>query len=83
MTADEVADVYEMRLMAETDPDYVRYCTSCKAKVFFISTTEAFCEGQIYSEEGVREYTRNSGFCEFCFDALFREEEEEPASAAS
>ena len=64
-----------IRTYAEEERADVR-CVSCGHGVFYIEDTRPRCEGHVYSREGEAEYfiTR---FCEWCFDLVTAEEEEE------
>lgn len=52
-------------------------CLYCKRAGISIPYTEALIEGHCYSSDGVRDFTRITGVCEFCFDALPSDEEHE------
>lgn len=51
-------------------------CLSCKEAVFFVAHNHAQREGHIYSDAGLSEF-RISGFCEYCFDKVTAEPEED------
>ena len=56
-------------------------CPVCKHTGFSWPADRAYAPGHCYSEDGVREFTRLSGYCEWCFDWLMRpldEDEPEP-----
>jgi hypothetical protein len=56
-----------------------RPCPKCKHHPFFAPHDEALLEGHVYSHDGLAEI-RITGYCEFCFDLITAEpdEEEEP-----
>lgn len=55
-----------------------RPCPMCKNYPFFAPHDEALIEGHVYSHDGVAEI-QITGYCEFCFDKITAEpEEEEP-----
>lgn len=54
-------------------------CWNCKKLVVMLDWHEGVAEGHIYSHDGMREY-RISRVCEFCFDKLTAEPEEEDES---
>lgn len=51
-------------------------CPRCKHYPFFAPHDEALIEGHVYSHEGVAE-VRITGYCEFCFDLITQEPDEE------
>lgn len=51
-------------------------CHFCKHGGFYAPYDRALIEGHCYSEAGMRDYTRVTGVCEFCFDSLPQDEEE-------
>jgi hypothetical protein len=51
-------------------------CPMCKNYLFFAPHDEALIEGHVYSNDGLREI-RITGYCEFCFDRVTAEPEEE------
>jgi len=53
-----------------------RPCPVCKNYLFFAPHDEALIEGHVYSRDGVAEL-RITGYCEFCFDRITAEPEEE------
>ena len=53
-----------------------RPCPSCKNYVFFAPFHEALIEGHVYSNDGIAEL-RITGYCEFCFDRITAEPDEE------
>ena len=53
-----------------------RPCPMCKNYPFFAPHDEALIEGHVYSHDGVAEI-RITGYCEFCFDKITAEPEEE------
>ncbi len=54
-----------------------RPCPKCKHYSFFAPHDEALIEGHVYSQDGLSEL-QITGYCEFCFDLITREPEEEP-----
>lgn len=57
-----------MLLQANNDPGYSATCTNCHTKVFFVAAPYALIKGHIFSEAGMAEFRRNTGWCEYCFD---------------
>lgn len=53
-----------------------RPCPKCKHYPFFAFYDEALIEGHVYSHEGMAEI-RITGYCEFCFDLITAEPDEE------
>lgn len=53
-----------------------RQCPMCKNYPFFAPHDEALIEGHVYSDNGMTEL-RITGYCEFCFDRITAEPEEE------
>lgn len=53
-----------------------RQCPRCKNYPFFATHDEALIEGHVYSGDGVREL-QITGYCEFCFDLVTQEPDEE------
>jgi hypothetical protein len=53
-----------------------RPCPMCKNYPFFAPHDEALIEGHVYSHEGLAEI-RITGYCEFCFDRITMEPDEE------
>lgn len=51
-------------------------CPRCKNYSFFAPHDEALIEGHVYSRDGLAEI-RITGYCEFCFDLITAEPEEE------
>jgi hypothetical protein len=52
-------------------------CMNCKKTVIYIPYGYALIEGHIYSSEGMDEYRYISKCCEFCFDKMFEEDDNE------
>ena len=78
---------YERRVeilsMIQEGADETKYlppCMNCKHVPFYVPWHEAMIEGHVYSNDGLREINI-SGLCEYCFDDITSEpdEEEEPA----
>lgn len=74
-----------LRLL-QTSADDVKMghpCPRCKHYPFFAPHDEALLEGHVYSDAG-REEIKITGYCEFCFDLITmepdEEEEEEPGT---
>ena len=53
-----------------------RPCPRCKNYPFFAPHDEALIEGHVYSHDGMAEI-RITGYCEFCFDLITQEPDEE------
>ena len=53
-----------------------RPCPRCKNVPFYAPHGEALIEGHVYSRDGVAEI-RITGYCEFCFDLVTQEPDEE------
>jgi hypothetical protein len=53
-----------------------RPCPRCRHYPFFAPHDEALIEGHVYSHDGARE-VRITGYCEYCFDLVTAEPEEE------
>lgn len=53
-----------------------RPCARCKHYPFFVPHDEALLEGHVYSQAGMQELPI-SGYCEFCFDLVTKEPDEE------
>lgn len=51
-------------------------CPSCGHYSFHAPWTHALIEGHVYSNDGVREINI-TGYCEFCFDIITQEEDDE------
>ena len=51
-------------------------CPMCKNYPFFAPHDEALIEGHVYSHDGIAEI-RITGYCEFCFDKVTAEPEED------
>lgn len=51
-------------------------CPKCKHYSFFAPHDEALIEGHVYSRDGMAEI-RITGYCEFCFDLITAEPEDE------
>jgi len=64
-----------LREVHEKQPD--PKCPNCHVSGYFYPADKAYAPGHVYSEEGLAEFTRYSRYCEFCFDGLMREPEDE------
>ena len=53
-----------------------RPCPRCKHWPFFAPHDEALLEGHVYSDAGMEEL-KITGYCEFCFDLITKEPDEE------
>lgn len=53
-----------------------RQCPMCKHYPFLAPHDEALMEGHVYSHAGIDE-VRITGYCEFCFDLITQEPDEE------
>jgi len=51
-------------------------CPRCKNYPFFAPHDEALIEGHVYSHDGMTEI-RITGYCEYCFDLITAEPEED------
>ena len=51
-------------------------CVICREESFFEQGTKAQRPGHIYSEAGLKEF-KISQCCEYCFDGMFENEEDE------
>ena len=51
-------------------------CPRCKNYMFYAPHDEALIEGHVYSREGLAD-VRITGYCEFCFDLITVEPDEE------
>lgn len=51
-------------------------CPKCKNYPFFAPHDEAIIEGHVYSHDGMEEL-RITGYCEFCFDKITQEPDED------
>ena len=69
------AAVQDMRLKAEQDETYDRKCIYGE-KVYYVDAIRAYSPGHIYSHEGMSEM-RISGCCEFHFDSMFEERDDD------
>lgn len=67
-----------LRLMQTSADDLKmgRRCPRCKHYPFFVPHDEALLEGHVYSELGMNE-VNITGYCEFCFDLVTKEPDEE------
>lgn len=54
-----------------------RPCPRCKHHSFYAPHDEALIEGHVYSHDGMVEATQITGYCEFCFDLITAEPDEE------
>ena len=52
-------------------------CLNCGKPGYYYPADEAFAPGHCYSEAGAREFQRISSTCEFCFDYIVREPDED------
>lgn len=69
----------ELLTMMQNSADEVRMgrqCPRCKHFPFYAPHDEALIEGHVYSEEGMAEIGI-TGYCEFCFDLITKEPDEE------
>lgn len=75
--------VTRVRDMAERNMPESR-CLNCKRGGVAIEHDEALIEGHCYSTDGIRDYTRITKICEFCFDKMHEGlDEEEPDGTGS
>jgi Pyruvate/2-oxoacid:ferredoxin oxidoreductase delta subunit len=65
-----------VRIYATEEPGYDMRCMNCKKAVFYAPHPEGLIEGHVYSQNGMLEY-RISRYCEFCFDKVTEEDEED------
>lgn len=72
-------EMLEMMREGADEAKMGRPCPKCKHYPFFAPHDEALIEGHVYSHDGLAEL-RITGYCEFCFDLITAEpdEEEEP-----
>lgn len=68
----EVREAQRMGLMQSK-------CVNCGMLGFYYPAPYAAGLGHCYSEEGMRDYTRITMMCEFCFDRIAREPDEDEA----
>ena len=73
----------EILTMLQEGADETKFlppCMNCKHVPFYAPWHEAVIEGHVYSHDGLREIDI-TGLCEYCFDDITAEpdEEEEPA----
>jgi len=69
----------ELLTMMQNSADEVkmgRQCQRCHHYPFFAPHEEALLEGHVYSQAGMDEL-QISGYCEFCFDLVTKEPDEE------
>ena len=64
-----------LRMVAEADPP--QKCIACHKPGYDYPADRAYAPGHCYSPSGVREFTSISSCCEFCFDHMMREPDEE------
>lgn len=69
--------IHEVQLiLADTFPEdevNAHRCINCKEIRFHAPYDHALTGGHVYSQAGLQE-TAITGYCEFCFDNLFKEE---------
>ena len=67
-----------LRLMQTSADDLKmgRQCPRCKHYPYFAPHDEALLEGHVYSDAGMEEL-KITGYCEFCFDLITKEPDEE------
>jgi hypothetical protein len=53
-------------------------CYNCQQTGYYYPADRAYAPGHCYSEAGVTDFTRITGMCEFCFDGLHQDLDEEP-----
>lgn len=51
-------------------------CKICHKTGFYYPADKAYAEGHCYSKLGMIEFTHMTGYCEWCFDNLFKEEDD-------
>lgn len=78
---DKIRECEVMRDLAQKDEGYTLRCLYGE-KVFYVEDIKARMPGHCYSPEGVREMQRISGCCEYHFDEMFANPEEEEESNA-
>lgn len=59
-----------------------RPCPRCKHYPYFVPHDEALLEGHVYSQAGMDELPI-TGYCEFCFDLVTKEPDEEDGEPTS
>lgn len=62
---------------ASNEAKISRPCPRCKNIPFYAPHDEALIEGHVYSHDGMVEATQITGYCEFCFDLITQEPDEE------
>jgi len=67
---------------SESSGDTAKRCYNCGHIGYDYPADKAYAPGHCYSPDGVVEFTRLSGLCEFCFDHLMREPEEDELDEA-
>lgn len=75
--ASDVSDAERVEIVKELQsaaPEDGKICHKCHQNVVYAPLSRALVEGHCYSNAGVGE-VGISGICEFCFDALFAEDE--------
>jgi hypothetical protein len=74
---DKIRECEVTRDLAEKDEKYILRCIFGE-KVFYVEDTKSRMPGHCYSKEGVLEI-RISGCCEYHFDEMFAEDDEDNA----
>lgn len=74
-TEERIKILTDMQDMANQE-GYDSTCIRCKELVILLPHNEAVGEGHIYSEAGINEY-QITRLCEYCFDDITVEDEEE------
>lgn len=70
----EVANVQDEQLLGSN-------CHVCKTLGYYYPADKAYAPGHCYTEAGQVEYRNISGYCEYCFDKAFAEQEPKDADS--
>lgn len=57
-------------------------CVHCNKTGYYYPADKAYAPGHVYSEAGMIEFTRITSVCEFCFDHITAEPEDEDEGPA-
>ncbi|QNL30101.1 hypothetical protein SEA_STORMBREAKER_28 [Microbacterium phage Stormbreaker] len=66
-----------LREVERVDPP--EKCLNCHKPGYYYPADRAYAPGHCYSDAGVREFRVMSSICEFCFDHMFRDPDEDVA----
>lgn len=70
---DEIRKTIVEQVRVYSELELHERCLVCKRGGVYIPYHKALIEGHCYSENGVKDYTRITGVCEFCFDKMHEE----------